>query len=241
MGNPSIVLISDDSQQAQKLYELLSMGFKFCVKSAPVSPSLVVSDKLLDGFSAVVLYMSDRFPSLDRNTQDTLVRFVADGGVLLAMPFTAWSCTHRGNRSLAGALPVEAVRFFEKQKVSIASAQDWHRRKWGDETSGYMSGEVLEPKEVATVDASMLVNGYHEQPLVVSQQFGSGTSLYFNACHHAHWDAQIDLWVADPWGIVDKPPHAHQFKPKVPMPTRVDKHLVSSSLYSFDTQILYTV
>lgn len=119
------VLLGDGSEQSEKLFHLLSQEFTFCVKADPLPSELTLTPELLRGFNTVVLYPADIFPPLLEQTQQTICEFVNNGGLLVAMPFTAWTVARRGNTLLGSILPVNAdAAFYEGESLYFDLAQE---------------------------------------------------------------------------------------------------------------------
>lgn len=193
----STLIIGDGSSQIEELASRLCVRGHVAVIGPVLQDRFALNPGVLVDYDAVVLAPGNIFPIFDNSTQTTLEDYVSRGGILVGMPFLAWSVANRGNGSLDGLLPVTCADFYEDQHAVWSVTTCLHQETIciiSDPRGLSMttSGEELVAKPGTTVLAAQ------ETPLpgpaITSVPYGSGRVLYFNATHHSHTGDALNIW-----------------------------------------------
>lgn len=216
----NILIIGDGTQATTTLYERWSedsvLSGIVCVLAPEVSDNLELGGRILGEFSAVVLIPANVTPGLSDQLQAALTEYVSNGGLLICLPFTAWSAAFHRSPELDALLPVEASGFQEGLSIQIDDASS---RLLSRQPPHYfvvappltaisqgghlLSAETLEPRPGSEVLSEFVVDGDRRFPLAILRYVHRGAVLYFNACHHPEQGPECIWSVEDGTGGVE--------------------------------------
>ena len=151
---------------------------------------------VLRQFTCVFVLPGNPFPALPRDTQRALADYVREGGVLVCMPFTAWSAQHYGHDHLQNILPVRCTSYFERQTVRLQKTAIRLPKGMASSTlPGYTfiaSGEDVELVNGSEVICLCKTRG-KTMPFLARRRSGCGYVLYLNVSHRSR-TGDLRIW-----------------------------------------------